>query len=144
MRMRYKFWRHRAVFAANVSQEWTTVNWCELFGANLWCQHSYRIRIRRKYESGFTLFTEHCDREYRMMLLFIIYLSPSSISITALKLPIFQQALATCTRLVSNVVLFSSPSVTISSVTQSLTWIIKPKWEIQMGKTHFYLFLCPS
>ena len=43
------------LFSLRYSQEsWAQVNPCELFVANLRRQHSYRIRIRRKYEPGFT------------------------------------------------------------------------------------------
>ena len=36
-------------------RKWVVFNCCKLFAASLWRQHSYRIRIRRKYEPGFTL-----------------------------------------------------------------------------------------
>ena len=39
MRMRHKFWRHRALF-----HSWAQINWCELFVATLWRQVSYRLR----------------------------------------------------------------------------------------------------
>ena len=45
-------------FRSNYSQvSWAELSCCEFFVANLWREHSYRIRIRirRKYEPGFTI-----------------------------------------------------------------------------------------
>ena len=52
-----RIWCHNSVFAAIFARELSTteLNCCELFVADLWRQHLYRICIRRKYESGFRL-----------------------------------------------------------------------------------------
>ena len=45
MRIWREFGLHNSCFAAQL-------NPCEVFVANMWRQHSYRIRIRRKYKPG--------------------------------------------------------------------------------------------
>ena len=55
MRMPYEFWRHSSIFA-QIFQ----INLCEWFVVNLWRQNLRRqnlhhIRIRRKYEMGWSL-----------------------------------------------------------------------------------------
>ena len=46
-------WRHNPPFAAIFASELSRAQLSANFVANLWRQHSYRIRIRRKYEPGF-------------------------------------------------------------------------------------------
>ena len=48
-------------------------NFCELFVANLWRQHSLRIRIRRKYEPGFNHHSFRGDTDF-LQPSFFIYL----------------------------------------------------------------------
>ena len=55
--MRMQIWsefdrRHNPPFVAISQVSWAEGNCCEFVVANLWRQHSYRIRIRRKYEPG--------------------------------------------------------------------------------------------
>ena len=57
MQIRHEFWRHSAVFTANVSQVFSTSQRMRIISLRIcvtWRQNSCRIRICRKYEPGFS------------------------------------------------------------------------------------------